>query len=573
MRKFNVLYALAIVTIVTFTLSSCAENQYAFNQSTHIKNQSNITAQRSFSGGYLAGRFAQHQQDWDAAQFYMSTVLKHDKNNELLSQRTFLLTLGSGNIDKALDIAKELSKTTTNELATILLACNQINKENFNKALEYINQLPNEGFGQYTKPLLTAWAYVGLGKKEDALQVLKENSSDNDPTYNMHAGLIEEFTGNIGSAAKHYRAAMAGGLDLHTAIIVANFFDKYKQEKIAENIYANLDKIYPFNPFSRSRNKNSLTNITKASDGAALAMFDLATLLYSKRAFDSAKIYNNVVQLLNRDYPLSKLMMGDIAALHNQYDKAVNIYSSVKRNSPVYWLSRNRVSEVYEINGDLEKSISILEEMSKETEIRTQVLASLGDTYRRHERFADAVNAYDAALSSVKKITNEHWKIIYARGMAKEKLNNWALAEKDLLQALEFQPENPMILNFIAYSWASQGKNLKKAEKYAALAAKLDPNNGYVLDSYGWTLFLLGKYKDSIRTLEKAVEQMPGDSTILDHLGDAYWQANRKNEARHQWNKAKDLSEDVSFKDLISKKIKNGIVVPAQIERTQAKLY
>jgi Flp pilus assembly protein TadD len=182
------------------------------------------------------------------------------------------------------------------------------------------------------------------------------------------------------------------------------------------------------------------------------------------------------------------------------------------------------------------------------------------------------MDAYDQALSGVAPVTEGHWPIIYARGIAKASLNHWDLAEKDLLQALEFQPRNPMILNFIAYGWADQGINLDKALEYAKHAAAMRPNDGYILDSYGWTLFRMARYQESIVLMELAVEQIPNDSTLLDHLGDAYWQVGRKDEARYQWKHAHDMSQDASFKSLVEKKLKYGIVAPSQVEHQQAKL-
>jgi len=278
------------------------------------------------------------------------------------------------------------------------------------------------------------------------------------------------------------------------------------------------------------------------------------------------------VQILAPSSPFARLMMGDIAALHNQYDKAIANYNAIDSASPIYWLSRIRVTEVYEASDRVDQAVAMLKSLSKDATIRTQALVSMGDIYRRHDQFENAIEAYNAALAGVPAVTEDHWPIIYARGMAEERLNHWSRAEKDLLQALSFQPDNPMILNFIAYSWANQGINLEKALEYARTAAELRPDDGYILDSYGWTLFRLSKYQESITWLEQAVEQVPNDSTLLDHLGDAYWQVGRHNEARYQWRHAHDLSQDPAFKTLVQQKLRSGITIPSQVARSEDKL-
>lgn len=574
MREFRFLYALALVTIIAASLSSCAGSPASKSAAVNT-----VPEYSSFSGSYLAGRFAQRQQDWDAAQGYMNTVLSYDSNNDEMVQRTFLLALGSGNFVTAKALAQKViaMKKGGDELALIFMSCDAINHDDFKTALEFLNKLPAEGFGQYTKPLLTAWSLMGQGKKAEALKMLADNTVPDDPAYRMHAGMMEEMSGNMTGAAEHYKVAMANGLNLHTAVMVANFFERTGQPEISRDIYQGLDKIYPYNPFISAMSHSDpkriiLPNITRAADGAALALFDLATLLYEKRAYDSAQIYGSLVQELSPQSPFAKMMMGDIAALHEQFGKSIEDYKAIDASSPIYWISRVRMTEVYEVSGQVDKSVAMLTALSKDEATRVPALVSLGDTYRRQNKYEEAVVAYNQALAGIPAVTADQWPIIYARGMAEERLNHWNLAEKDLLQALSFQPDNPMILNFLAYSWADKGVNLNKALEYAKHAAALKPDDGYILDSYGWTLFRLSQYKESVNWLEQAVAQVPEDSTLLDHLGDAYWQVGRQNEARFQWKHAHDLSQDTAFKVMVEQKIQHGITVPSQLSRNETKL-
>ena len=58
--------------------------------------------------------------------------------------------------------------------------------------------------------------------------------------------------------------------------------------------------------------------------------------------------------------------------------------------------------------------------------------------------------------------------------------------------------------------------------------------------------------------LERAVELSPGDSTLNDHLGDAYWFVGRKAEARFQWERAYNYAEDEKLKATITEKLVKG---------------
>ena len=74
-------------------------------------------------------------------------------------------------------------------------------------------------------------------------------------------------------------------------------------------------------------------------------------------------------------------------------------------------------------------------------------------------------------------------------------------------------------------------------------------------------MYKFGRYEDAVSFLEKASEIEPANALINEHLGDAYWQLGRKNEARFQWQhtlKMKDDSGEVD-KNLIKEKIEKGM--------------
>ncbi len=513
----------------------------------------------TMSGNYLAGRFAQRQQDWNSAQNYINAVLDFDRQNPALDERAFLLSLGAQQYDRARNLAQKLvDADRKSDLAYIYLASDALSHNDFDTALALLKQLPEDGFGQYTKPLLTAWTLAGQGQTDAAIAMLRTRANAYDPTYNIHAALIEDMAGHKDQAAIHFDTAIDNGVTLHGAMLAANFFDKNGQKEKAAKIHARLGKIYPLGAQGLAHENNSI-GIERAAEGAGVALFDLATLLYEKRAYDSAQVYGSLVQLLYPNSPFVLMMMGDIAALNEQYDKALHDYAAIPASSSMFWFSRMRMAEINEARGRSDLSEKILIDLAKRAETRSPALVTLGDMYRRQSRFADAIRVYDEALGTSGAKSAENWSVIYARGMALERTGHWPRAEEDLLTALELQPDNPMILNYIGYSWLEKGMNLDKAVDYTRRAATLKPDDGYILDSYGWALYRTGKRADAVEWLERAVEAIPDDSTILDHLGDAYWQTGRVNEARFKWRRAQELSKDAVFKTAIQKKIRHGV--------------
>ncbi|MBU6476159.1 MAG: tetratricopeptide repeat protein [Alphaproteobacteria bacterium] len=570
MRELKFFYALALVTVVAASLGACSAGRMDKSAALGVA-PSPVT----FSGSYLAGRFAQQQGDWNTAQKYMDNALAYDGGNAGLMQRTFLLAIGAGDFAAARELAAKLAAAGSADggdvdaLALIFLGCDAIGRHDYKGALAYLQKLPDNGFGTYTKPMLTAWAKMGAGDKTGALKALGRSLAPTDPSYGMYAGLMQELSGNMNAAADDYKVAMSGGLGLHEAVLTANFFTRYGEPEISREIYRQLAAVYPYNPYIEAMEHSDPLravppDIASASDGAAIAMFDLASVLYEKHATDSAQIYGNLVALLAPASPFARIMQGDIAALHKNYAAAIADYAAVEPAAPVYWIAQVRLTETYETAGQTDKSVAMLAALEKNPFARQGALVSLGDTYRRHARYAEAVAAYTQALGAA-AATPDEWPVLYAQGMAESQLNDWPAAEKDLTQALAFQPDNPMILNFLAYSWASRGVNLDKALAYARHAVRLRPDDGYILDSYGWTLFRLARYGQAVVWLKQAVAQVPDDTTLLDHLGDAYWESGSRDAARDQWRHARDVSQDASFRAVVAQKIAHGITVPSEL--------
>ena len=72
-------------------------------------------------------------------------------------------------------------------------------------------------------------------------------------------------------------------------------------------------------------------------------------------------------------------------------------------------------------------------------------------------------------------------------------------------------------------------------------------------------LYRLGDYFASVKHLERAIRLRPSDPVINDHLGDAYWQAGRKLEARFQWRRALGLNPNEDLIPAIQAKLENGL--------------
>jgi tetratricopeptide (TPR) repeat protein len=190
---------------------------------------------------------------------------------------------------------------------------------------------------------------------------------------------------------------------------------------------------------------------------------------------------------------------------------------------------------------------------------KLEVLDALGNIMRARKLYSQAVSYYDRALSLVGKPEKRHWVYFYARGTSYERLKNWPAAEADLEKALALYPEQPLVLNYLGYSWIDQGRNMKQGMALIEKAVALKPDDGYIVDSLGWAHFKQGNFKEAVRYLERAVELKPDDPVLNDHLGDALWRVGREREAKFQWDQALSLKPEADDVDKIKKKLEQGL--------------
>jgi tetratricopeptide (TPR) repeat protein len=128
--------------------------------------------------------------------------------------------------------------------------------------------------------------------------------------------------------------------------------------------------------------------------------------------------------------------------------------------------------------------------------------------------------------------------------------------QKDRLEAvlregLGRYPDNPELMNELAYFWADEGRHLPEALALSRRAAELDPDNGPILDTWGWVYFQMGQPKDALPYLQRAAFMTNNDPVVLQHVGDAYLKLGLRREAIATWTRA--LGKDPRNGDLANR--------------------
>ncbi len=526
---------------------------------------------RSPIGDYLAGRHAQAENDFDAAIEFLSATLHVLPDVPDLLRRTFILMVIEGRLDEAVPYAKRLLKNQPNEpiahLVTLVAAFK--NGDEVEQTVRLKAQ-PNTGLNGFSKPVFEAWGKVGAGDINTALKLLGaldgKDAAQN--IYNMHKALILDAGGRQEDAELAYMklASSQKTLNFRVTQLLGNFLERTGKKSEAAVLY---DKFAKANPETmllvpayarlRSDTKPEPIIITPI-DGTAEALFNIANSLGEQRARETAVVFCRLALWLKPGFPMAQMMMAELLDDNQRYAKANEIYSNIHSGSPLRFSADLRRASNLNSLKDLDAAITLLKGMSKKFALMPQPLVRLGNLMRRHERWDEAITAYTQAIDRVGTLTKRHWRMLYSRGIVLERAKRWPEAEKDFLRALEFEPDQPYVLNYLGYSWVDQGLHLKKALDMIHTAVRRHPNDGYIIDSLGWVYYRLGNYKKAVSELERAVQMRPDDPIINDHLGDAYWKVGRELEAQFQWKRALSFKPEPEVEANIIKKLEEGLV-------------
>jgi len=500
-------------------------------------------------GWFLAGRHAEVQRDYASATRYLSRVLDVAPENDSVRRRTLTNMVSDGRVAAAVPIARKVvAAKPDHTVANLVLAADALKRGDGQAAERYLDNLPSSGANRLLVPILDAWVCAAdddLAGAAASLAPLDE-SGGFPVLHDLHLGLIAEQVGDPALAEESYTSALgaAEGAPLRVAQAAASFYSRSGRlaeaqavldeamagspgQLLVEAAAARLAAGQPLEPLAAS-----------ATDGMAEAFFDLANALHSQGASRSALAYVQIALDLRPDFQVALLLLGEIYENQRQFERAIAVYGQIDSATAAGWLARLREADSLDSLDRVDDAVGLLELLATEQPTRHDSLTALGDLLRRHERFAEAADAYDRALTRVASLDAQHWRLLYSRGIARERTGAWEGAEADFLQALDFQPDQPFVLNYLGYSWVEQGRRLDEARAMIERAVELRPRNGYIVDSLGWVLYRMGDYDAAVGHLERAVELQPVDPIINDHLGDAYYSVGRRAEARFQWRRA-----------------------------------
>ncbi|PPR78812.1 MAG: Beta-barrel assembly-enhancing protease [Alphaproteobacteria bacterium MarineAlpha2_Bin1] len=519
-------------------------------------------------GDYLAGSYASQVGDAVNAAKYYKNVLEVYPNNYQLKIKTIKLLLISGEVEQAEDLYQTLQDSRENEeIIKLFGLAIDIKNKDYSSALKKIEFISTEGLGRFLKPVLRLWINAGLGDNKQINELISQINVDEKLTaFNIyHKALIYDVI-NHPDTEKIYENLIEQQDTRSVRAIqsYALYLRRIGKKDRSLEVVNNYLKQDSYNPIIRHARynyfkNNSKRSISNANDGIAEVFYATAKALSEAEDYVLSSMFVRLAIVLRPKSNISYILLNEILEQRGKWGLAIEPLKKIKSDTPLGEYSKIKIARNLNRLSREKDALKILNDYVITNPESTEVYEALGDLFRSQKMWNKAADSYSRAINKKKLINQKDWRVFYSLGISYERAKKWQKAEPNFKKALELNPDQPLVMNYLGYSWVEQGKNLNEALKMIQKAVMLRPRDGYIVDSLGWAFFRLGEFDKAVKNLERAVTLEPEDSIINEHLGDAYWSVGRYREAIFQWKRALEFGPEKEAIPKIKIRIEQGL--------------
>jgi Flp pilus assembly protein TadD len=450
----------------------------------------------------------------------------------------------------------------------LALVQEQARKGDYEEALTLSRELPDDRLMQVTAPM-RAWLAVGARAKDagiaepeaaDRDRRRRDAGADADGADHDHAGDSKKAAADLLAAINRASTSRAtGGVLRHAgaarrrpegrARSIATAPSPGRGEDVATAMERQIGQPKPKGPL-----------VKDPKQGMAIAYTQVAMELMADDYNGDAMWLTHLALDLDPKLDIAALALGDLHRQANHLDQAIAAYNQVPEDSIFRRPSQLSIAESYRRQEKFAEAEDMLRKLMDGDKTDISAAQQLGQLLRSNKKFEEAAKVYGVAIDRLGTLEPEDWQLFYYRGISYERAKQWPQAEKDFQKALELSPDEPYVLNYLAYTWVERRENLDQALKMLEKAVGQRPEEGFIIDSLGWAHFMLGRYPEAVGELERAVALAPTDPVLNDHLGDAYWKVGRHQEARFQWSRALSFDPEPDQAPKLQQKLEQGLV-------------
>lgn len=614
MRRTSFACRLSWVALA-FALSACASVPGL--QSDHQR----VVEMDTVSGDFLQGIFAASRKDYETATRSFDRAAAEVGSTQTIGN-AFRFALASGDMETARRYARIIVAATEKpdtddyesfaqaDLPRLTLGVLAFNDGDAAEALAVLDAPFSTPLGKSVSSLLKAWLLYDTDGLEPAVVQMGEGGDGVFLGFNsLHLAFMLELAGETDAAEVAYGKALKGAAADFAVVGYSSFLEANRTPDKARAFYG---KLAAERGYLRRVGRMGLARLEAPLDGEseefiriaqdapsrlvpdsragmAMALTNFAWVAYDQAvtqqqaaeragfkslavSFDIPLAMAQLAAVLDDGIGAADYIVGAIAGAYENEEMAVAADERVPVHSWLYNYAVIDHAHALEALGRDKQAMRLLKRYLKQDALAPDVALSLAELNADNDRFDDAISYASTAIDVAGKISSDDtrgdnlWRYYFARGAILSDAGDWPAAKADLEKALALSPDQPLVLNYLGYSFVERGERLDEAFAMIEKALAEMPNSGAITDSLGWAHFQRGDYEQAVDYLERAVALVPSDDTVTDHLGDAYWFVGRKTEARYEWRRVLTLPEgDAGLRDAVERKLAGDAPTPGAL--------
>ena len=481
---------------------------------------------------------------------YITSLVLENKVKEAINQIKFFDSINKVN----------------NFQANLLLTIDALKNNKFNKANNFILDMERVlipgSYEQIIYQILNSYNQLFLEKKINEIENYGKLSTillafqycylDNKKANNYFADLLNLEGGDYSRYLFFYISNLISIKDYDMAKFLSS-----KIEPITSTLLILQTKNWMeennFNKFSK------IFSCKSESDILSEIFFLISNLYSSQEDYQMSNFYLGISNYLNPKFKFNLSLASENFYLMNKDKELKKVLNNFDKNDGMYyWYKIKKEFDIIKETQGEEQSLSFLNSKLKNLELQSpKIYFDLGNIYKGFKKYNKSIENYNIALQEISEESESYADILYRRGGSFERLKDYENADKDLLLSLQLNPDQPYVMNYLAYSWLERKIKIDQSMEMLLKAYNLKRSDPYIIDSVGWAYYLNEEYISAEKYLKNALLLMPDDPIVNDHYGDVMWKLDMKLQANYYW-KAALFSEEAEEK--LIKEINNKLL-------------
>ena len=541
-----------------------------YQSTAYSKATDNNEFNHKYLSSYLSALLSYDNQNNDLAlKYFNSSKNLLNEHDQFLKKYVFSL-VADGQISKAIKYI-QYSKNKNNSSffeVKLLLVLDSLNKKNFVKTSKLLTNLKafqqNDTYEFIIYETLKSYNKLFLDGiiespnqnfgKISLITTAFQNCYLNSNKTNSHfINLINSAEGDYSRYLFFYLTKLIENKDYDSAIQIASTIDPLTSDLLIAQTKKWIDQ-------SNFKKFKKHFSCKQEADILAEFFFLISNLYSSQGEYEKSNFFLNISNYLNPKFYFNLSLLAENYFVNSNFDLAKKVLEKFDEEDEIYnWYKIKKKAQIIAKQKNKNLSLKFVEKKLLEFKNpSTRIIFDMANMYKNYKKYEKAIEYYSIVLSQIEENSEAYADILYRRGGSYERLGQYQKSDSDLLLSLEIIPEDPYVINYLAYSWLERDYKIQEAIQMLERAYEQKKSDPYIIDSIGWGYYLNGDYAKAEKYLKQAIQLMPNDPIVNDHYGDILWKLDRKLQARYFWESVLNFktTEDDMKKNILKKLLK-----------------